>query len=351
MKSALNTVRWLLSIIFGVLLCAIVFVTPLVLSMTTLISNRETLKRWVDRSGIYEEADTLVMDFLRQQAEKSIEGEISPSENPFSEHDIEKTVKEVLTPEFSRKVVEATVDGAYDYLEGKSGKIEIMMEKKEAENAFLKVLFVVSGLEFDSTDQIRDLPVCTDKQEENLDKGFENIEDACLPQELDLDSIFENTFPASADGSDSFDIAQGSISTTEIEQHFPARTVFQAIKLAPYFIISFVVLLSILVVVLVPGWKTGLIFTGIAGILSSLASLAFALLLYLGDTVSALVISASEQITKQQGELILNSSGAIAKDIFGRDALYSTIFLILFIAMTVWGILLKPKVAAKSASK
>jgi hypothetical protein len=343
MKSALNAVRWLISIILSLFLFMIVLVAPFIFSITSLVSNKENLKVLVRDSGIYDNVDTIVLEVLKAQTEQQEENGITQSqEEEFNQRkeQTEQLIKDVVTPEFSRELIENTLDGVYDYLEGKTEKIVVKMDQEQVEDSFLKVLFSFSGLQFESADQIRELPTCTDKQEKELEQsgGFESIEDACLPQDLNLDKLFEESsvrFGTTTDGGESFDITQGGIDTTEIEKNFPAREVYQALKVAPLITVLVLLVLTALIIVIVPGWKVGLIFAGVAGLIPSLLSLTLALILYFGDIITPLILNRTAEISSQNSVLLQNSSTAVVRNMFGKDILYSLIFGLFFVALIV----------------
>jgi hypothetical protein len=297
----------------------------------------------VHDSGLYENVDTIVLEILKAQMEQQEENgmtEAQEEEFTLQKEQTEQLIKDVVTPEFSRELIENTLDGVYDYLEGKTEKIVVKMDQEQVEESFLKVLFSFSGLQFESAEQIRDLPTCTDKQEKELEKlgGFESIEDACLPQDLDLDKLFEESsvqFGTTTDGGESFDITQGGIDTSEIEENFPAREVFQALRITPLITVLAIVLLTALIVVMVPGWKTGLMFAGIVGVAPSLLSLTLALILYFGDIITPLILNRTAELSSQNSTLLQNSSTAVVRNMFGKDILYSLLFVLFFAALIV----------------
>jgi hypothetical protein len=355
MKSALNAVRWMFSILLSFILFAIVLVTPLLFSITSLVSNRENLKVLVSDSGLYENVDTIVLEILKAQMEQQESNGLSEAEEQEflqRKEQVEGIVNDVLTPEFSRELVENSLDGVYDYLEEKTDKIVIKMDQQEVEDSFIKILFSFSGLEFESTDQIRELPTCTDRQEEELEEtgGFESIEDACLPQDLDLDKLFEESsvqFGTTTDGGDSFDITQGGIDTTELERNFPVREVYQTLRILPFIMIFVVLVLSALIVVMVPGWRTGLMFTGIVGLIPGILSLILALILYFGDLITPMILTRTTELSAQNSALLENSSTAVVRNMFGRDIFYSTLFVLFFSAMIIASRFIKQEAVEK----
>lgn len=330
MKSAINTVRWLLSIIFGMILSLIVLISPLAISISTTISNRETLKGWVNQSGIYQNTDELAIQFIKEQARSSSENQdLDKAEEIIAQHHLEEIVKDVLTPAFSQNIIEGAIDGAYDYLEGKTEGIVIKADKEKVQDAFLQILVAQSGLEYDSVDQIRNLPTCTPAQEENLEDGFESIEDACLPEGLVLDQIFESQF-GQGDDTGQLDITSGGVNTEEIEGHFPAREVFQTMRLLPYLLLSAIVALTALTIIFNPSLKTSLIFTGIMGAVPSLLSAGLASLIYFSGSTSNAIAPLISDLDNQSTLLFEESSKVVLKDIFGKDILYSLLLLVLF---------------------
>jgi hypothetical protein len=342
MKSAINAVRWLFSIIFGIVLSALVFVTPLATAISSALSNRETLKVWVNESGIYEHSDELAIEFIKQQAQSSSENnQMDAAEKILAERNLEKILTGVLTPDFSRELIEGTIDGTYDYLEGKTEGIVIHADKEKVEDVFFQILLASSNLEFDSLDELKDLPTCTPAQEENLDKGFESLEDACLPKDLVIDKFFEIQ-PDQPDGT--LDITSGGINTEQIEENFPVRTVFQTAKVAPYLLFSGIILFAALTIIFNPRWKSAFIFTGIMGVIPSLISLGIAVFIYFSDSAMASIALSLTEFSAQNTVIIERSSETVIKDIFGRDILYSLLLLILFAAILFCSRFIKPAV-------
>src|SRR5690606_29073919 len=83
---------------------------------------------------------------------------------------IKEVLKDVLTPGFSRELIEGGINSTYDYLEGRSEKVQISMREGIVEDTLVKIFDNFSDSNLSSIDDLRKLPTCTPDQAKELEE-------------------------------------------------------------------------------------------------------------------------------------------------------------------------------------
>lgn len=136
-----------------------------VLSAT--VRNRETVKDWFASSGFYDQIVNVALEKINFHQNDSGSDQI-----PLDNQQIKDTAKDVLTPAFLQKNVEAFLDGVYNWLDGSSSTVNFDLD--------------LSGIKQSLADNLGDylktrvdgLPICAAGQGSQEFNGFT---DACRP--------------------------------------------------------------------------------------------------------------------------------------------------------------------------
>lgn len=191
MKAIIEIIRRLFSFIIFILLFLILTLTPTLLSISTLLTNRETLPRWIETSGIYQEASDLAFQKIKDEFKK--EG-INIKEVPIK--DFEKSIKKAISPELVKTNVLAIINGTYDWLEGKTPNLEITTKGLDLQKIIKDTLPKNIVNELDFVKQLNLLKPCTEAQAIKYEKlgGFKSLEEICVPPTLNLINVVDDSY-------------------------------------------------------------------------------------------------------------------------------------------------------------
>lgn len=186
MKAILDIFRRLLSFILYLILFVLLLISPLLISISELVTNRETIPMWLEKSGIYNQASSLAT----QKIKESIKEEGISLKN-ISVKDIEKKIKSAITPSYVKTNIYAIATGVYNWLEGKEDSIDIQTQGLNLSKTLSSVL-PKNILENSGISRFIDLvKPCTKAQNEKyvLQGGFTSVNDLCLPENLSIINV------------------------------------------------------------------------------------------------------------------------------------------------------------------
>lgn len=189
MKAILNFFWGLIASIFLILLLIVLSLTPSLLSLSNLITNRNVVINWIDQSGIYGE---IVDSTIRQTNEQLKSEGLSSSEIKA----IQSQIKKAISEDFIKKTVVSLVNGVYDWLEGKTENIEFDPQEIDIKSALMSF---IPKEQLDSKDFMKllnTLKPCTESQALKYEAqgGFKSIEEFCIPPKLDLIKISDDSY-------------------------------------------------------------------------------------------------------------------------------------------------------------
>lgn len=188
-----SLLRWILATPLMVLTTVVVAVGILGTSLSVLLADAETPKRWLTTSGVYEQGVDIAFDATlanqRRAYEESPDEGVEADRPTFDEalkdqilslEEARQTLHEVVTPEYLQQQVEAAIDALYAYLRGETETPEIVVDVvplrdrgRAALGTFLK-------------SRVAALPTCAP----GIILSVEQIQifekDACLPLGTDL---------------------------------------------------------------------------------------------------------------------------------------------------------------------
>ena len=91
MKTCLNIIRWLISIVLGFVLFIVITIGIPLASITNILTDPQNIKDWLDQGGVYENLTEVIVDFMSEKAEEG-----------FSEH-INLALKIILKRRYNLK--------------------------------------------------------------------------------------------------------------------------------------------------------------------------------------------------------------------------------------------------------
>jgi len=153
MQSILKVLGFLVSIPVLIFFVLAIFLFPFVASVSTIVANRETVRNLISHSGIYDQAITVIIETSELNAQGTeLQSLVSQFKDPTTNEG--KLLREIVTPQSLETAVNKTIDGTYDWLEGKTEipdfTISLLKDDQTFDN-FLKVML---------TQKIEALPAC-----------------------------------------------------------------------------------------------------------------------------------------------------------------------------------------------
>lgn len=151
------------------------FMFALAIAFMAVFGSPETLKRTIEKSGIY---NSFVDNVIREtQKQKTAEG--IPLERP----EVQAAAKAAFTPEFLRTSSESIIDSTYDWLNKKTAIPEFRIDLSGPKQAF------IDSLGNYAVERAKVLPVCTLQQLREADGTIDPFDMTCVPSVLNPESL------------------------------------------------------------------------------------------------------------------------------------------------------------------
>jgi hypothetical protein len=261
---------------------------------------------------------------------------------PFTQ-DMTDSISEYFTPEYTEQTANTVIDGVYDWLEGKTEKPEFQIQLAQDEEKFKNTMI-------DLIDQhMNSLPVCDPNYQPP--EGMSPFEAECRPanySKTDLENQI-NQQEDSEEFNQIFDKTTISSSDLEIDPKLSenAQKAYKLLNFLPVLVLGIALFLVLLIVLLVPTFKTGLI---VGGISTAVPSILLLISSFFGNNKKSLnkaVELISQNAPAEMKSTVQEVSRALlesATTVFSKDiALYSFAGLALGASLLIGGILLKKK--------
>ena len=295
MSGCLHSARWALSIFLIIVFVVLVLVGIPSIAITRSASSRDTVKTWLEESGIYYNAADTVGGFLNTMLNQGSddagqEGSATENGTPMADEEFQQELQDpseetteklasIFTPEKLREMATEAIDGLYDWFEGKTAKPRIMIELVDDPEDLIEIL--TFGLD----SKLESLPTCdpgvSEQQDFNpleaecLPEGFENEDLEALITEHQSDEELEELNETMVLSTDDMDI---TAETTENVQ-----SAYWLVKNTYLIILGIYFFLLILLLLLIPDFPAKLHVTGITTLLTAgviLVSTYFSTFLY-----------------------------------------------------------------------
>ena len=355
----MKVVRWLFSLIFIFLLVILFYIGVPLAATTQVFTNRENMKEIIDTSGIFENFTDIFVDLLSNIEIENGSGNMGGIITLLQEDsEFKNNIETILTSDEMQESVDAVIDSFYDWLEGKSDTLDFEIYLIEDEETFRKFFGSIMML------QLENLPECEtydDAYSYILDTSYPSsysngtdmntlFEIECLPPSIDLDDV-ETLLTENLDSDEmdmqemmetfKFSSDQLNISESNTEM---VQNIYKIAKIFPLLLAGSILLLTIILILLVPGAKASFITSSIIYLLAGISLLAISFIGNINQLMAGLTTFSNVEVSYGQIEPLLTTFiTPILQMITGRLKIYSLIVIGLGVVFLVIGIVVKTK--------
>lgn len=339
-------VRWFFAVIFSIIFSLVVFLAIPLCGVSTIVKNSDTVKTWIDDSGLYTKIGDLLQEMIPaflgdSRTDNAYMIEALQDENS----ELSVIVGKLLDPEVLKTNTEDAVDGLYAWMKGDTDYPVIDFALIESEEDLEDLL--VTALKV----KIENLPVCSSVSSSNTDV-YDDMK--CKPSDLDTDSL-EQSLREEFSSSEEVQQMMDSMRFQTKAEDFNAETtkkvqrVYQIITYLPAILISLFLILLAVIMLLIPGFKTRFVFPGIQIILNSITwiLIRFVTISQLGKIVAGIenqvYVEGNEAMNSMFSSSMSGIFRSILEDVLARIGLIAFISLGVGIVLVVLGSVLKPK--------
>ncbi len=383
MSGCIKVIRVLFSIFFVLLLLILTMWGIPMAGLTQTITQRQNIKTLVKETGFYDNSTEIILDLMASsQHEDSVEGDAEtqpedrndlqdPTETPANnqnnaetqntttqeaetaEEDLpsftqqindensetRKIAEEIFTPEFVEQSTNTIIDAFYDWFEGKTPKPQFEIQMVKDEQSLERLVTVATE------ERIKNMPECDTTVVDNPD--FDPIKEECVPpgfDDGDIDKYIEQEITdeqlkeiqkESTLSSDEFEI--------DPELSADVQQAFKSLKYIPIAVMASILIISIILVLVVPGFKGGLIVTGLVQIITALLTIFLNIYTTMTEFAFEQQMQPDETTQYVYENLVLPAN----KIISGNSRTYSLIVLGLGLILLVLGIFVVKKKNAR----
>lgn len=199
-----GTFKGLLLSILGTTLILSLFFIGYGLVFNLISSDRNQIKEIFSKSSLYEKLPEAVYD-------NAVDNKNSQSFVPLKDPEVRKLALEVFTPSVAQKNIENSIDGTYDWLEGKTDQPMFTLDVTGAKNLFADKLGAYAK------EKTKSLPDCSIEQLQALrsSKEFNIFKAKCAPAFLSP-SLIDNQTAAAVKKSDEI-LGDGTLKASELK--------------------------------------------------------------------------------------------------------------------------------------
>jgi hypothetical protein len=346
MSTFLKIVRYIFSIIFFIILLALLLIGLPLISASKTVTDREAVKSIIDNTGVYNNPTETIFKLIPEEQilisdNNDLAGQILLLTDEDSQ--IRGALDTVLNSPQLKVKVDTVIDSFYDWFEGKSQSPDFEVYLIDDEETFKELYTSLLTIKF------QNLPVCDTTSLEDINSNL--LEAKCRPSFIDTEEIqpiieaqltSEQIQPMMEEFKLSSD--QLGVSITNTTQ---VQWLYSIVNRIPIIVVALIALFTLLLIITIPGIKAGFITTSILYILSGGIILTTTLLRNITQnilTLTNLPITATTDINTQGFTTIFNQ---VINPIFQQTSsqlkTYSLIVLGLGILMLIVGIILKKK--------
>lgn len=356
MSGCFKIIRWIFAtVLIGLLFLMVVAGIPISVFSRS-ITQKDTAKEWLKSSDLYNDVLDISIELVSENQKDNPEISDLLLQVKDSESEIGKLVRDKFTPQFTEQSVNTILDGTYDWLEGDAETLTFEVQILEDEAETINILTVWFQA------KLKGLPACTSDDE--IPSEFNPFEVECLPPGYDTDNT-EAISTYLTDNADTKEIQEllqiaetGSVDMdVDPETTRIFRQTFRALNVMPFIFAGIVFILSLLIILLVPGFSKGVLVAGFSltiptvvvyigrifasgsFVSTSLSGTSFSTINTENTGESALSAETAKILTKVSESVFK----AIYVDILGKTGLYCIVLLAISTLLVIIGISLGSK--------
>lgn len=272
----LKALRWTISVFLIVIVFFLITIGLPLSGLFSSITKRENVKKWLKQSGIYSNFTETVVELMAEQepeedTEESLWEDISGQlDDPETE--LSKYINKKVSPKFLEDTANSTVDAYFNWFEGKVDRPELEVSIIEGDDDLLDFLSVAGK------EKLRQLNECPAGF--TLPSDFNPYETDCVPQGYNIDTEIDKYIDQNKDNEKVDELEEKtklSIDNSEITNELTSsvQLIYKLFRASGVLVVLAVGILSLLLLLLIPGTKKGLIITGVALFIPSLIVLVF----------------------------------------------------------------------------
>jgi hypothetical protein len=250
----LNILRWIFASLFTIVTVLIILAAILAISVTLNITNKQTVKSWLQEGGIYENmvevaADTVLMGV--QETSRVYDAEFLPDGelgDLLSAEEIRQEAGKLFPEDWIKQQTEEIIDSFYAYLNGNVQEFRFAINLSPIQQNGREVLGNLLK------QKIAALPECSPETLKDIE-NFNFVQTACLPAGLSAEQM-NSMLDVELAKLEIFD--KPLLSSDELKDFYPAE--FQnygpSFRIAKYSWVGFLILIlifSLILWMLVPG--------------------------------------------------------------------------------------------------
>lgn len=333
MFGCLKLFRLSLSFFLSILLLIVIIVGIPVLSFFQLITVKENVKTWLDEGDVY----GVIVNDVVDEIYSNIEYQPETEGLQFSEQELRTISQSVLTQDWLQSQTEGFIDALYDYLGGETDTIaftiDIASQREGIATAFGEVI----------KNKLQELPTCEAGQ---VSEGFDPLVQAeCIPAGFNIDAEIE-TIVGDMLSDESF-IPEGEFSTTgwnyDVAMTSRIQQVYTVAQNLGLIILAVIVVISLVIFVVVPGFKNGFLYVGILWFLSSIVLLFGGF--YARDNYDVFFDNLTQRINLEQADFVISlirtPVQSIFLDVIGYASKLAIVLIVLGMIFIFGGVILK----------
>ncbi|MCK9368985.1 hypothetical protein M0R04_03420 [Candidatus Dojkabacteria bacterium] len=245
MKTILNILRGILGLIFFLVLIILLVLTPTLISTGIIISHKENPKSWLANSGIYEELPGIISKTITGDGTKDEHGKTKVVDKT-----LQKLVNKIVTKEYVSSNVGLVIDGAYDWLSGKTPNLVVRTDGLKLSEILKNV---VPTDQAEAAAFLGGLKPCTEQQAYKYEQagGFSDAKEMCIPPRLNLVSVATNAYNQSTAEKTavSFDLGM----KIDANSYMYAKLIFTVLFHIAYILTGVLVFIAALYLLIFPG--------------------------------------------------------------------------------------------------
>lgn len=270
--NCLKTGRWILSVILILILIPLIIVALPTSAVLRSVTSRENVKEWLEESDVYDETldttvdlidfevDSMVPDEDQTEEEADKENFLTEVSEALQEEDSDMRVlaEDMFSPGFLQESTETVIDSFYDWFEGEISTPEFEIELAKRDDDLID--FLTIGFE----EKFKALPDCP--SDFAVDSEFNPLETDCQPTGYDIDEI--GNYIEDVEDTEEFEDLKENVKISSNDLDIDDETTeavqrtFRRMKRIPIFVIGGLTLLTLILLLLVPGAKTKFLVTG-----------------------------------------------------------------------------------------